>query len=61
MALTDTDTIFIPADAIAYIEQKETAAGVYLSKFEIIEFFFDWIREQPKTTQVDFLRKAISD
>ena len=60
MPLRDSDAILIPAEAIAYIEQRETAEGS-LVKFEVVEYFFEWLKQQPKTYQVKFLREALSE
>jgi len=59
MPLLGTDVILVDPAAIKYIEQMETSAP--LSKFEVIEFFFEWLKAQPRTYQVQFLREALSD
>ena len=41
MSLRSTDAILVNPEAIAYIEDVEKAEGVPLSKFEIIEHFFE--------------------
>ena len=59
MSLRKTDQIFIPAEAIEYLEKVESKEGS-LAKFEIIELFFEWLQHQPRADQADFLRKALS-
>lgn len=59
MSLTDTDAILIDAIAIEYIENKELEEGVPLSKFQVIEYFFEWLQLQPVVKQMEFLREAL--
>ena len=59
MALNDTDAILLDPEAIAYIEKKEREVGVPLSKFQVIEFFFEWLKVQPQVKQLEFLREAL--
>lgn len=59
MSLNDTDNILVDPDSIAYIEEKEAEEGCALAKFQIIEYFFEWLKQQPKPQQVDFLREAL--
>lgn len=61
MSLTDTDAILVDPEAIAYIEAKETEEGVALSKFQVVEFFFEWLKKQPQAKQLLFLREALRD
>jgi len=61
MSLRSTDAFLISHKALSYIEQKEQAEGLPLAKIEVIEYFFEWLREQPLKFQVSFLRKALSD
>lgn len=59
MALRETDEIKISAEAIEYIESKEGTTG--LAKYEIIEYFFDWLKDQPRANQAEFLKEALSE
>lgn len=61
MSLIATDIIYISPKAITFIEEKEKENGIYLSKFEIIENFFEWLKREPINYQVSFLREALSD
>lgn len=61
MSLTDTDAILVDPEAIAYIEKKETEEGVPLSKFQVVEYFFEWLKTQTQARQVEFLREALRD
>lgn len=61
MSLNDTDAILVDPEAIAYIEKKEQEEGVALSKFQIIEFFFEWMKTQSISKQLLFLREALRD
>ena len=60
MSLRKSDVILIDPEAIAYIEAMEEKEGP-LSKFEIIELFFEWLKTQPRPYQVKFLREALND
>lgn len=60
MALNDTDRILLDPEAIEYIEKKENEGGFPLLKFQIVEYFFEWLKDQPKAKQVEFLREALS-
>ncbi len=59
MSLTDTDVILIDPDAITYIDEKEKEEGTPLLKFQVIEYFFEWLKTQPATKQMEFLREAL--
>ena len=59
MSLRDTDIILIAPEAIAYIEQEEAGETASLSKFEIVELFFEWLKKQPPSYQMSFLKKAL--
>ena len=59
--LLGTDAILVSPEAIKYIEQVEKSEGTALSKFEIIEHFFEWLKQQPSPEQVSFLREALSE
>ena len=59
MSLRDTDIILIAPEAIAYIEQEEAGETAPLSKFEIVELFFEWLKKQPPSYQMSFLKKAL--
>jgi hypothetical protein len=61
MSLRKTDTILIDSEAIAYIEAAETAEGTPLAKCEIVEYFFDWLKIQPRKYQLLFLKEALSE
>ena len=61
MPLVNTDDILIDPGAITFIEKREEENGIYLSKFEIVEYFFEWLKKQPRPYQVDFIREALSD
>lgn len=61
MPLRGTDEILIPAEALEYIEKAESAESSRLSKFEVIELFFEWLKDQPSAYQMKFLREALSD
>lgn len=61
MSLLDTDTIVIPAEAVAFIERREQREAAPLAKYEVIEFFFEWLRHQAPAYQVAFLRLALSE
>lgn len=61
MPLRGTDAILIDPEALEYIEAVEQAEGAPLSKFEIIEYFFEWLKTQPRSYQVKFLREALSE
>ena len=60
MSLRSTDAILVDPNAIAYIEAVEAREGE-LSKFEVIEHFFEWLKTQPRGQQVSFLREALSE
>lgn len=59
MSLTDTDAILIDPAAIEFIEKKEQEEGSPLAKFQVIEFFFEWLKQQPAQKQMEFLREAL--
>ncbi len=59
MPLRNTDDILVDPEAIAYIERVQEQQGD-LSKFEIIEYFFEWLKTQPRPQQIQFLREALS-
>jgi len=61
MPLLGTDEILIPPEALEYIERFELAGGSTLSNFEVIEYFFEWLKDQPPAYQVKFLREAMSE
>ena len=61
VSLRSTDAILIAPEAIAYIEEMELQEGAALSKFEVVEFFFEWLKTQPRGYQVGFLREAVSE
>ena len=61
MALRNSDAILVPAEAIEYIEKAEQAEGVSLSKFEVVEHFFEWLKTKPTSYQVVFLKEALSE
>ncbi len=61
MALNDTDTILVDPDAIDYINNKEIEEGSSLFKFQIIEYFFEWLKKQPINKQVSFIKEALGD
>ncbi len=61
MSLNDTDSILVDPDAIEYINTKEAEEGTPLFKFQIIEYFFEWLKKQPRNKQVEFLKEALSD
>jgi len=42
-----------------YIEQEEAGETAPLSKFEIVELFFEWLKKQPPSYQMSFLKKAL--
>ena len=55
MSLRESDKILVDPEAILYIEKIENLEKLPLSKFEIIEHFFDWLKESPKKYQLEFL------
>lgn len=57
----DDDEIVIDAEAISFIEEKEREEGLSLAKFEIIEYFFEWLKEQPPSYKVWFLKKVLHE
>jgi len=59
MGLRDTDDIIIPYEALEKIEEANDKNGLLLH-FEVIELFFDWLKEQPPEEIVRFLREALS-
>ncbi len=61
MPLLGTDEILIDPEALEYIERFEVEGKPTLSKFEVIEYFFEWLKKQTPTYQVKFLREAISE
>ena len=61
MSLLGTDAILVDPSAIKYIEEAEAQEGTALSKFEIIEHFFEWLKTQPMPYQMSFLREALSE
>lgn len=61
MSLNNTDSILVDPEAIDYINEKEEEEGSALFKFQIIEYFFEWLKKQPMTKQVEFLKEALSD
>lgn len=61
MSLNDTDSILVDPDAIDYINSKEIEEGSPLFKFQVIEYFFEWLKKQPRSKQVEFLKEALSD
>ncbi len=61
MSLNSTDDILLDPEAIDYIEKKEQEEGVSLSKFQVIEYFFEWLKTQSQVKQLTFLREALSD
>ena len=61
MSLRNTDEIKIDPEAIEYIEIIERLEGIGLAKCEVIEHFFDWLKDQPRVNQAEFLREALSE
>lgn len=61
MPLRNTDAILVDPEAIAYIERAEEAERLILSKFEVIEYFFEWLKRQPRGQQIEFIREALSE
>lgn len=61
MSLRDSDKIIIDPDALAFIEDKEQEEGYPLAKFEVIEFFFEWLKVQSPSYKVQFIKLAIYD
>jgi len=61
VSLRGTDAILIAPEAVAYMERIEAVEKSPLSKFEVVELFFDWLKEQPRSYQMEFLREALSD
>ncbi len=61
MSLTETDTILIDPAAIEYISNKEIEEGTPLLKFQIIEYYFEWLSKQPPSYQMQFLREALRE
>lgn len=61
MSLIDSDQIMVPPEAIAFIEDRELEEGCSLAKFEIVEYFFEWLKKQPTTFKVMFLKQALKD
>ncbi len=61
MALNDTDAILVDPEAIEYIEKKEKEEGVALSKFQVVEYFFEWLQKQPAAKRLAFLREALNE
>lgn len=61
MSLTEDDQVIVPPEAIAFIEDKELEEGCAFIKFEVIEYFFEWLRKQPPTFKAAFLKQALKD
>ena len=59
MGLRDTDDVIIPYEALEKIEQADDKSGPLLH-FEVIEVFFEWLKEQPPEVIVGFLREALN-
>jgi hypothetical protein len=61
MSLTETDAILVDPAAIEYIAKKELEEGSPLLKFQVIEYFFEWLSKQPAQYQMQFLREALRE
>lgn len=61
MSLTETDAILIDPAAIDYISKKEIEEGTPLLKFQVVEYFFEWLSQQPSQYQMQFLREALRE
>ena len=54
-----TDEFLVDPEAIRHLEDIERKEGLPLSKVEIIEYFFEWLRNQPKGKQYPFLLEVL--
>ena len=53
----DEEEIKIPADAIAFIESR----GTNLFKFEVVEYFFEWLKTVDGTRRAKLLGELLAD
>ena len=59
MSKVYADEFLVDPEAIRYLEDIECKEGLPLSKVEVIEYFFEWLRSQPKDKQYPFLLEVL--